>query len=836
MGLGGYHQRGVSFLVGVVLVLGGAREIAGQTLQTPLPCPAGVTNPQRIEAADIDGDGALDIVTIGRDGIAVLLQRDHALADPIISEVPADLVAAPMGFVIADFDEDDIPDVVTADYSLKRVTFFRGEGNGHFLPGAGTETVAFTVGNIVAADVSADGHLDLLFTVRAQSVIFFDTFRVLWGDGKGAFAPAGDGSIPIAGSMNLPVACAVANLIDLAVPQVLLLNDRPPMIWTYAGEYRDPAGYVYREAIAYVPAGPAAGRSTGLLPLEPADGDFRVLVFGEKMPPQMLTHTGNGLFTEPQPLQGPDDCADGKVAMIDADDLVDAVLLSHGAVHVARGSDDFHVGASYFAGPDTEGIATGDLDGDGWCDAAAVAPGTNGLYVVKGKGDGSFEAPPLCAVPGPGVSGTASGDFNGDGKPDFLISSERAEAISVLLSKESGELAPGETYPGPYETSAPACADFDGDGKLDFAVGGRWSNTVSIRRGNGTGSFGAEALLELAVSAEIAGTVASDYDGDTFPDIAVLLAADDAVGFLPGDGHGGFGALQVVAVGNKPASAAAVSAGGRTGLVVACAGLRGEGGSVWLVTPAAGRKGSFEAVALAEDVLGGPESIAATDLDADTFPDLVVALAKAGPGGAVGGERSLLVFPGTSDGTFGTAKTAPGGPFPSCIAPFDFNGDGRQDLAVGSSESAEVRILYGRTGGDLERGPAFPAASPASLIAGDYNADGRQDLLVVGDCAYVLVNAPSAAAPFIRGDDNEDGDINLADVVFNLQFQFAQGTAPSCARTLDANDDGAINIADPVRMLNHLFSQGGPLPEPFLACGPDGTEDSLACPSYPHCP
>ena len=46
----------------------------------------------------------------------------------------------------------------------------------------------------------------------------------------------------------------------------------------------------------------------------------------------------------------------------------------------------------------------------------------------------------------------------------------------------------------------------------------------------------------------------------------------------------------------------------------------------------------------------------------------------------------------------------------------------------------------------------------------------------------------------------------------------------------DANGDGQINITDGIFILNFLFLGGAPLPAPGVeSCGVDSTEDALDC-------
>ena len=63
-----------------------------------------------------------------------------------------------------------------------------------------------------------------------------------------------------------------------------------------------------------------------------------------------------------------------------------------------------------------------------------------------------------------------------------------------------------------------------------------------------------------------------------------------------------------------------------------------------------------------------------------------------------------------------------------------------------------------------------------------------------------------------------------------LGFLFRGAREPPCLSAADTNDDGRLNIADAIRLLSYLFAAGDtPLPEPFLDCGYDPTDDDLFC-------
>ena len=64
----------------------------------------------------------------------------------------------------------------------------------------------------------------------------------------------------------------------------------------------------------------------------------------------------------------------------------------------------------------------------------------------------------------------------------------------------------------------------------------------------------------------------------------------------------------------------------------------------------------------------------------------------------------------------------------------DFNGDGKQDLAVANSDSDNVSILLGDGAGNFSAPTNFDAGNdPYSVAVGDFNGDGKQDLAVAND-------------------------------------------------------------------------------------------------------
>jgi hypothetical protein len=66
-------------------------------------------------------------------------------------------------------------------------------------------------------------------------------------------------------------------------------------------------------------------------------------------------------------------------------------------------------------------------------------------------------------------------------------------------------------------------------------------------------------------------------------------------------------------------------------------------------------------------------------------------------------------------------------------------------------------------------------------------------------------------APFVLGDVNKDGIIDIGDIVFLINFVFYSGFSPIPYSCGDVNKDGIVDIGDIVYLINYVF-YGGPPP------------------------
>jgi hypothetical protein len=83
--------------------------------------------------------------------------------------------------------------------------------------------------------------------------------------------------------------------------------------------------------------------------------------------------------------------------------------------------------------------------------------------------------------------------------------------------------------------------------------------------------------------------------------------------------------------------------------------------------------------------------------------------------------------------------------------------------------------------------------------------------------------APCAQVPFVRGDGNDSGRVDISDAVNTLGYLFLGSPRPPCLG------------ADPVYTLTFLFGGGPAIPPPHPSCGVDAGPERMSCATYSHC-
>ena len=113
---------------------------------------------------------------------------------------------------------------------------------------------------------------------------------------------------------------------------------------------------------------------------------------------------------------------------------------------------------------------------------------------------------------------------------------------------------------------------------------------------------------------------------------------------------------------------------------------------------------------------------------------------------------------------------------------------------------------------EFDDGLGSPVVVNAVVVNGETEAVCQRETTV----SFV----PAIAVPFVRGDCNDDGMLNIADGVRLLAALFQPGADPvGCLNACDTNGDNLLDQSDAVFVFNYRFLEGPPPAAPFPGCG-----------------
>jgi len=340
------------------------------------------------------------------------------------------IVAPPSAFganvAVADFNQDQHPDLAVCGETKPEVALFTGNGDGTFKP-----PTVINVGHacmfIAVVDLSGDGKLDLASSGQDGST------SVVFGLASGGFGKPT--TYPTKGKLGESQAWGLTSADlngdhapdlavtifewhgDFAAPgQLAILLNKGD------GRFAAPVFYADRAAVA-VTAGDFDG--DGGVDVATADGDGTVRVFpgdaaGGLGPAAEYPIGGHGVAILTADLDG-----DHRLDLATGDDAGYKV-----GVMLGRGTGTFGPATEYPAG-NTHTIAIGDLDGDGHLDLVAGGYDEAFVRVFRGQGDGTFGVESQIGSGALALS-VAVADLNGDGKADIVIEDGVAK-VSIYL-------------------------------------------------------------------------------------------------------------------------------------------------------------------------------------------------------------------------------------------------------------------------------------------------------------------------------------------------------------------------------------------------------------------
>ncbi len=317
----------------------------------------------------------------------------------------------------ADFNNDGVLDLATADGASSVVSILLGKGDGSFGAATTTLSVGQSPFDLAAADLDGDHNVDVVVTNKNAG-----TITTFLGKGDGTFAA--------------PQATIVSNPGPIALGD-LDGDGKPDLVYGYGIN-----AMIIATALGKGDGTFAMPATQALMPGEPLGRSLVLADFDGDGHRDVAVPSGTG--------QGP-------------------------AVAILLGKGNGTLGAPTYAvvpaeGGYVEGIALGDLDHDGKLDLAADT-GNGAADGLLGHGDGTFTGVTTMLSFGITVAPPGLGDFDDDGFPDFVDDVDLPSGMAVARGKGDGTFG----VPTPVMLSSFArcfyVADFNRDGLLDIAAG-----------------------------------------------------------------------------------------------------------------------------------------------------------------------------------------------------------------------------------------------------------------------------------------------------------------------------------------------------------------------------
>jgi hypothetical protein len=104
--------------------------------------------------------------------------------------------------------------------------------------------------------------------------------------------------------------------------------------------------------------------------------------------------------------------------------------------------------------------------------------------------------------------------------------------------------------------------------------------------------------------------------------------------------------------------------------------------------------------------------------------------------------------------------------------------------------------------------PAWLTVQNDSLLGTTPDMATLTDFMVSISDPYYTTEQLITVRVYVCGDANDDGEINVADAVFIINYVFNDGPAPDPLTAGDANGDLEVNVADGVFLINYVFNEG----------------------------
>ncbi len=254
---------------------------------------------------------------------------------------------------------------------------------------------------------------------------------------------------------------------------------------------------------------------------------------------EIVVYNGDGLFYDPNSFSLSGTPVAMSLADLNADGNTDVAVAMTNPASVETWANDGSTGLQLLGtlnvpySPDA--ITTADIDGDTDIDILVSSDSANMTHLLFNNGTGSYVVSD--SFPTGGFL-MVSGDVDLDADIDIVITRRNATTGTYLLKNDgNGAFASAIWYDAGTHPADMAGADFDANGSLDIAVADAVTGHVWVLLSNGTGFAPA---VPYSAGQQLSSLSTGDLDGDGDIDIITSSLISDTVSILINNGNGVF--------------------------------------------------------------------------------------------------------------------------------------------------------------------------------------------------------------------------------------------------------------------------------------------------------
>jgi len=377
---------------------------------------------------DINGDGWLDVITAGADGIVVYSNDPASDAFPRRSVITSTRVEY---LTFGDYDNNGFVDIAAGSWRGGiNVLLHMNDGRGRFGSGVLNPSLSsLHVNGLATADLNGDGHPDLVLIRPSRN----GGFDIYVNDGKGGFEM--QGNFPSVGGQ---ADVAVGNLDEDGRPDIVIAKKQGGSVF-----HRN----LVERGVWNFGAAVTFGEVADSIALGDVDNDGHLDIALGAKPGAKRVHLNNGAGSFSTVVQIAGSHLTDSVALGDMDgdgdlDLVEGVVRGpQGFVYTNDGDGNFRRAAVNTSAVHTRNLALGDVDNDGDLD---VVIGFQERSLKIKENPGGVVAAPSDSLFDTGRGRVVSDKVNGDAPVPHVVyltataAQQRHTDIEYYLSNNGG--------------------------------------------------------------------------------------------------------------------------------------------------------------------------------------------------------------------------------------------------------------------------------------------------------------------------------------------------------------------------------------------------------------